>query len=109
MGGVFDTVHITRLRLGARVSISIEVGETADGPWEVVAESQSKAPTLPPARVATPVDLTPFVRGKESFFLRMALSNSGYVCAIDAFIIAGEVVAESKPDRKAGLVKSCWG
>ncbi len=93
--GVFDTVQITTLALGVRGSISIEVGETADGPWEVVAESQSPD-SATSVRVATPVDLTPFVQGKKNFFLRMVLSNNlgGYVLAIDSFGIQGEVVAE---------------
>jgi hypothetical protein len=92
--GVFGAARITKLLLGARGSVRIEVADTPDGPWELVAQNQSPDADTE-VRIDTPLDLTSFIRGKKRFFLRMALSNEmgDYCCAIDTFRIEGKVTA----------------
>ena len=92
-GGVFGEVRITSLVFRACGSVQVDVGFASDGPFQIVAQASSPdRETM--ARLQPPVDLTEHVRGRDSFFLRLAASNQWgkYINAIDAIGLQGEVV-----------------
>lgn len=94
--GVFSSAYLTSLVFGSNlIGIRVEVGATPEGPWQVVAAHE--APTVEkPSGVTMPVDLSPHIKGKQEFFLRLVATNKGggYVCGLCNFRIEGEVVAK---------------
>jgi hypothetical protein len=94
--GVFGNARLTSLVFGSNlIGIRVEVGPAPDGPWQVVAAHEN--PTVDqPSGVATPVDLSPLVQGKNEFYLRLVATNrgGGYVCGLCNFGVEGEVIRE---------------
>lgn len=92
--GTFASAQLNTLIFGSKlIGARLEVADSLEGPWTVVAAHEEPTGDNP-SGLPLPVDLTDHVRGKQRFFLRLALTNrtGGYTCALCNIGVQGEVV-----------------
>lgn len=93
--GTLGEARLTTLVFGAQlIGARIEVADTLEGPWQVVAAHED--PTAgKPSGITLPVDLTDAARGKPAVLVRVVLTNRGpeWSCALCNIGFEGRVEA----------------